>query len=491
MTFASVKSLLKIPSTKLSLFEIFWLGAPIAVWFSYRPLLSLGKNASTNFELSITVVYILLLAISGISSIWRERLHLAENRSVQLVTTFVVVSVVSLLWTPNLNRGILTFGLLGVLYLVFLSAKANVAKLNRLIPALINLFIISAVFMSILSFVQVVAAIWLTREQTLLCAGCAVTQFGFARPNVFTIEPQFFGNVLLAPAIYLVFMALRKKQDIFRALSTGIIIFALFLSLSRGAIFAFGVSFLILLVAVRPSLSRLAKTSATLLISFVLCILTQGFAAAMNPTIDTTFNKAVATSINQLSMGLIDIHIEDQSKAILPAQTPVTGVPIKTAKPKTEAPEIAPNYSGYVQGSTNARLTLSKLAFQSWRKSPKRILFGVGIGGSGVTLRNDFPNKVNDGEIVQNEYVEILLENGIIGFGVFAGIIGMLIYHLRNQKWLWAITAAFLIQWNFFSGFPNALHIYLIFIIMMIGAETRVKPRYKTSLSKGTYRTIR
>jgi hypothetical protein len=57
---------------------------------------------------------------------------------------------------------------------------------------------------------------------------------------------------------------------------------------------------------------------------------------------------------------------------------------------------------------------------------------------------------------------------GMIGFGLFAAILAGLIYQVRHHKWLWAIIAAYLVQWNFFSGYPNALHIYLIFILVFV-----------------------
>jgi hypothetical protein len=56
----------------------------------------------------------------------------------------------------------------------------------------------------------------------------------------------------------------------------------------------------------------------------------------------------------------------------------------------------------------------------------------------------------------------ILLELGVVGLAIWAAIIAGFIWKTRAQKWLWAILLAFLIQWNFFSGLPNALHIYLI-----------------------------
>ncbi|HRQ87125.1 MAG TPA: hypothetical protein PLY16_03360, partial [Candidatus Saccharibacteria bacterium] len=99
-------------------------------------------------------------------------------------------------------------------------------------------------------------------------------------------------------------------------------------------------------------------------------------------------------------------------------------------------------------------------------QSVPSMLFGVGIGGAGVAMSNFSPGQIIPREIVQNEYVEILLERGIVGAALFVAVIVGLLYITRHNKWLWAIIVAFLVQWNFFSGYPNALHIYLVFIVM-------------------------
>lgn len=68
--------------------------------------------------------------------------------------------------------------------------------------------------------------------------------------------------------------------------------------------------------------------------------------------------------------------------------------------------------------------------------------------------------------MVQNEYLELLLEIGLVGFAVFAAIIIGIVAKTKRTPWAWAIIAAFLVQWWFFSGYPNALHVFLILAIM-------------------------
>lgn len=64
--------------------------------------------------------------------------------------------------------------------------------------------------------------------------------------------------------------------------------------------------------------------------------------------------------------------------------------------------------------------------------------------------------------MVQNHYVELLLELGVIGFALFACVIVGFVRQQRRAAYAVAIAAAFAVQWWFFSGYPNALHIFLI-----------------------------
>lgn len=470
----------------MSLFEKIWLGAPFAMWFSYRPLLRFGQDASMYFELSIALIYIVILALAGIPVVMHANRSLLQKASVRLVGALVVVSGVSLLWTPNLTRGVLTFGLIGALGIVFLASIARAKQLEILAPLLVKLLLLSAVSMSVLAIVQLVAAIWLNQDLSLLCRGCTPNQFGFARPNVFAIEPQFFGNMLLTPALLLFYRLLRYKPKLVEVLSFLIILTALCLTISRGAIYAFGAGVVILMIFHAKTFDVFFRSISLLAAAFAASLLLQGSVAAANPQLNATFAGAISASINQLSLGIIDVKIADQTAPDAGKAPQETSYPIPADETTGQVPhlpdEVAPNFTGYVEESTNVRLTLSRLALQAWAGNIGRIIFGVGLGGSGVVLQNEFPNQVNEREIVQNEYAEILLENGLIGFGLFGAVIGLLLYSLRRHKWLWAVVAAFLVQWNFFSGYPNALHIYLTFIFLAIyaseqRAHAQKKPR--------------
>ena len=453
---------LGITDLKTNLFEKLLLLAPIVVWFSYYPRFDFGADNTMYFKLTVPLVYVLILSIVGLPRIWRGRSELMRQPAVWLVAGFIIWQGISLLWTPNVLRGVLTFGISGMLGLVFMACLASVARIKKLLPALAKLTVITALIMGCLAILQLFLGVWLSRQDTLLCAGCVADQFGFVRPNVFAIEPQFFGSMLLVPLLILVHVSMSERQSWRVWVSLGFLSTVLVLTLSRGAIFAFLVGIVVLAVVHYRQSKRIMMSVATIMIGGVMALALQGTAAVMNGKYDQTFGEAVAKSLNQLSLGLIDVRQvggRDAPESIYDA----VEYPIAVQESDGEKPA----YDGYVAESTDIRVNLSRLALDAWRETPIRMLAGVGLGGAGVAMAESAGH--NDRrEIVQNEYVEILLERGIIGLALFLTMLGGIMYVTRRQKWVWGIIAAFMVQWISFSGYPSALHIYLTLLLLVI-----------------------
>ncbi len=423
-----------------------------------------------HFEVSITVLYVVVLACLGLSVIWPSILKLVFSKRTILVSTFLILAALSLLWTMNPLRGLLTLGLMGLLYIIYLATVRSYEKIYKLIPLIVNLLILSSVIMSILSVVQMIAGIWLDRSSSLLCLGCTTSQFGFARPNLFTIEPQFLGSILLIPALILSYELIKKKTERKHGgLILLIITTALLITLSRGAIYAFLAGLTVILITSANNLTKILRVLAILSASLITCLLVQASTAAINPDIDITFLGAANSSVNQLSLGQLEIpraskpHSKNESAAL-------DGSNHKTRESSVvpENHSSKPAFDGYVEESTNTRLRLSTLGIDAWNDNLPRIIFGAGIGSSGSVLSESFPSQIGKREIVQNQYVEILLENGILGVFIFLSILFFLFMRLISRKWLWGILVAFLVQWNFFSGLPNAIHIYLTLIMLAV-----------------------
>ncbi len=209
---------------------------------------------------------------------------------------------------------------------------------------------------------------------------------------------------------------------------------------------------MLIIIALRIRQVRHWSKAVALIIGvFILSLTIQGSAAAVNPRVNETFAGAVTKVVNQLSLGVIDMRVDQPEPA--------------------EVDAGAPHFDGYVEESTDVRVNRSTLALQTWASSLQSIVTGVGVGGAGVAVHKAFPEQIGAREIVQNQYIETLLEQGVIGLLLFMTILVGLIMTARRHAWIWAIVAAYMFQWLFFSGYPNALHAYLALIVIYVGVN--------------------
>lgn len=441
---------------RLSLLERLWLMAPIMIWFSYLPRISLAEDGTMNYELSLTLIYVVILAIVGLPRVWHHRSELRQSRPVWPASAFVGWSGLCVIWSDNRTRGLLTFAVYAVLYLVFLALVAERRLLCQLLPKLVRVAIRATASACLLAIIQIILGTFVvTNRHTLgLCAGCVAGQFGFIRPNLLAIEPQFLGSLLLAPLLYITYLTLREKHDYAKQpLLLVLMLTTLWLTLSRGAIYAYLASLVVMILLVRKWRRMLAVVGSVAL-SLVICLICQGALASVNPRIDSSFTQAVSTSLNHLSMGIIRLPYQQKS----PTSPPLI----------SREYDKQPAYHGYVAESTNVRLSLTKTALAAWRSNQLgRQLFGTGLGSAGIVLARQTGSQYQK-EIVQNEFVEVLLERGLVGLALLGGLVvlyGRLCFQRRDHLAL-AILVAYFAQWCFFSGLPNALHIYLVLALL-------------------------
>ena len=145
---------------KLSPLEWLWLGLPVSIWFAYQPLIHFGQDGTMNYELSVAMLYLLVVALASWRAIWQGQEKLVKSPAAWAVEVFVLISLASLFWTLNLTRGVLTIGVMGLLYLVYLGMLAKKDRLAKLAPLLAKVYLASAVAMSILAVLQFVVGVW-------------------------------------------------------------------------------------------------------------------------------------------------------------------------------------------------------------------------------------------------------------------------------------------------------------------------------------------
>ena len=458
--------LLGVEVKSLKIFERVLLLAPILLWFAYWPVIRIGGNATMNFELSLALIYCVVLALTGLPLIWRSRDVLARSPIVLSSGVFILWSATTIIWSDNPLRGVLSVGIAGVLWLILLAVLADRKRVQKLAPALTKLLLLTTMIICALELAQFVGGIWLSRrEPLLLCIGCSAVQFGFVRPNVFAIEPQFLGNMLLLPTLILTRRLIIKRWSRQNVLMFMVVLSGLFLTMSRGAIYAFAIGAIVLAIVYYKQWRRLLPGIGLTVAVFVIALVMQGFAAALNPHLTESFGGAIAKVVSQLSLGVINLDKPSKSNVNADANVPEQA----TVKASNEA---KPRYDGYVAESTDVRTSFSKVALSVWSSNPRNMLIGVGVGGAGVAMAR-YEHSDWSKEIVQNEFVEVLMERGVIGLGLLLLLIGIIVYVMwrSHNVWAWAILIAYLVQYCFFSGLPNALHVYVA-VAVLLGALT-------------------
>ncbi len=443
-------------------YKYLFLAFPAVLYFSYFPIIALGSNETMNFELSIPLIFLVVFdLIAGVLIIAEKKLKFIwEYKWWLLYPIFVVLSVA---WSLNATRGILTAAILWLIYIAGFSMvvfkktilKGTWAPLKKVIYISGIVAVIWCVVQCILDTVGV------SREASLLCAGCTKEMFGFAHPNGFAIEPQFMGNLLLVPAIISCYDFLKNRRNLL------VIVFAfgIFLTFSRGAIYAFCLALIIMMIvkSIKEKDVKSLVLIPVILFSFLLSLNTQGMMAAYS-NMGETYNSGIAKVINHLSLGVIDIRTKTEEPQV---------------EPRTETQEVKePAFDGYVAESTDTRVRLTNSAIEIWKKDFKNATVGVGAGGAGQAL---FDNKLSPApkEIVQNEYASIMLETGIVGVLLFAFVIVLAVMAVAKtevREMILVLMTAFAVTLFFFSGFPNALHIYLLPVMLCVAYQEK-RPR--------------
>jgi len=507
---------------------------PLCLFFSYYPVISFGSSETMNFELSVPLLWLVgfdaVILVMGVRQkmFWKG---IVKRWMWLLLPVWLSVSV---LWSLNPVRGILTAGILWLIYM----AVYGMWYFRGMLVAEDKM-----VWWKWFFGATLVACAWCVvqcaldlagvgREYGLMCAGCTYQMFGFPHPNGFAIEPQFMGNLLLAPVIVTAWMVVqgnwndafrgrvaRSRRHGARALILGrnlrkplktsspiahalgsssvpvvktttgsrflgfefllfcffMISATLFLTFSRGAIYAFGVGmvFMSAFVMVRERerrkgvLKRLGIVWGTVAVAFVVTLNVQGVMSAVSPTSDT-YVDGVAKALHHLSLGVVDVRnrtVDSQPEEVEVVEDEV----VENFVENSEENEAV--FDGYVAESTDTRLRLTGVAMEAWSKSPQTVLLGVGLGGAGQALYNDGLSP-SPKEIVQNEYASLLLETGLIGIGLLMLTILLVVRAVirwrKASGMILALLVAYGVTLMFFSGLPNALQIYLLPGVLMV-----------------------
>ena len=466
---------------------------PAVLFFSYFPVIGLGANESMNFEFSLPLIWLVIFDVVGLVALWKQKVLIKGLKGKWMWLLFPVWISLSVLWSLNFVRGFLTIGIVWLLYL----AGYVMWSLKDLFDDEFRTKFLKWLFGSTLvvcgwCLLQCVLDILgVSQGWTLLCDGCTYHMFGFPHPNGFAIEPQFMGNLLLAPTLIVAWLILIKQssKNTFLLLCFIINTTTLFLTFSRGAIYAFIVAlvFIVAFVIAREKVKKRREVvkhagvvCGAVILSFLLALNAQGLLAQFSPT-DDTYSTGVAKVLNHLSLGVIDVrgdNLSEPESVGVEKESEEEQVVEKFVEKSENNREELPDenrteeaiFDGYVAESTDTRLRLTGAAVKVWSSDAKTVLFGVGLGGAGQALyENDLSPTPK--EIVQNEYASLLLETGLIGISLLALTLLLIIRVLTKNPAnavLLNLVVAYGISLLFFSGLPNALQIYLVPMVICI-----------------------
>ena len=521
------KSLDSTTSSLSKIQQIMLLCLPFCLFFSYHPVIPIFSTSTTNFELSIPLLWLLIFAILSLPENFRLYIYslriVIKTKSLvnkapysssryksdkpyphflrlfTLIYPFFVT--VNNIGSPNFLRAILTSGVIWCICLSLLTILQNISQYKTQIGKSVNKnLLIAGTLASAFCWLQSILDIaGVPREFTFLCKGCTSTTFGFPHPNGFAIEPQFMANLLLAPIFLSLFYLLERPKKHLSKLNSdpypasrlghflrlGLPLFlvaTLYLTLSRGAIFSFWVSVFVLFIYQIIKLIKQKSCrreilfrqplifSAVVFLPLFFTLSAQGLFTELGPTSHNFFD-GVSTSVSQLSLGRIDLakvfhKTNENNKSHEPNNLHLSDLNTDAAASVQKTPQ----FTSYIEESTNIRLNLNHLALSSWRTSLRRMLTGVGLGAAGLTLYQEFPELGSPKEIIQNEYLAILYEQGICGviMIICVAILFILTYKLHNKNhektsiYGRVLALSFALTLCFFSGLPNALHIYLL-----------------------------
>ena len=346
-----------------------------------------GTNIKINTILGVIVLFAWILAIAFNSKKWK----IQPNALLAPIGLFVLSMLLSLTQAVFLDRAyqILAF----VLFTMAIGLMAtNMIQTKEDLIKVLKILFVSATVVAIFSFFQFAGdVIGLPNEITLLKQGYGSAVFGFPRIQAFSMEPLYLADYLFIPILLGLAYFFGKNQVLasrwwLAALTVALLIIFV-LTVSRGAYLGLAVAFLVLGILQFKQIFTwkhiFVGLAAVLIIGY-------GVAFALSKGDPRATNEFIG-----------HVLLNDYSNG----------------------------------ESIQGRLTAFDLAYQAFLHHP---VLGIGLGNYGPYTNGYIGlTPVGGWAIVNNEYLELLAETGIIGFGTF-----MLMILVLAGRSLWAIWKA-------------------------------------------------
>jgi len=338
--------------------------------FERIPSLELGGMTLKINHFLVIYVFIVFL----ISALAQKKLVIPKDPIRAYLLIFILSLSLSLPAAVSLNRAIQMIALMLLMYILYLTVTLMISNKKILILVLKGV-LWGATIMAFLGIFQFLGdKIGLPTTITLLRPGYDKSTFGFARVQALSQEPLYFANYIFLPLMLGLVLSLRGKLERVFNRRLGVIVMALLainflIAISRGAYLGAAVVVLILLIT-QAKLIFKAKTMAAIIVVGV--VVFGGVYLALA--------KSESRALDEF-IGHVAVQDREEGESVV------------------------------------SRLNASTQALQLFQSN---FLFGVGSGNFGPRVQGD-PDDVPEGGwfIVNNEYLEILAENGIVGLMAF------------------------------------------------------------------------
>jgi len=393
-----------------------------------------GLDIKINVLIGSLTLFAWILALIFNRTKWKVQ----PNALAIPICLFIITLALSLTQALNFTRAIEVF--IFIMFTISLSIMTvNMIPNIDLLRKTVLVLFISSFFVGIFGIFQFGGdVIGLPQSITLLKEGYTSAIFGFPRIQAFSMEPLYYANYLLIP-ISLALAYFFGKVAIFE---------------KKGR-------------SGRKSLWMLVGFLALLLVNFVLTVSRGGYLGLVATlAVFTIFYLKKIFTWRNLAIIVVLILV-------------YFGVNFALSKSQARAYQNFMSHITLKDVSLSDESTLGRLKSydQALTIFKKNLTWGVGIGNFGPA-KWGYPLQAppTGWDIVNNEYLEIAVETGIVGLLAFASIIIVLIVRslvalkIAHEPFLRAtligLLAAFigvLVQYNFFST------LYIIHIWVLIG----------------------
>lgn len=362
------------------------------------------------------------------------------------IVLYISAMLVSLAVAGNFSRAISV--LVFTLFTIALSVlTVNMVHSKELLKKTLQIIFLTSLVVSLFGLFQFGGSlIGLPDSAVLLKVGYGANMMGFPRIMAFSMEPLYLANFLLIP-ISLGLAFFFNKINTSTALEASnksqwklisfliLMLIVLVLTVSRGAYLGFLAAFLVLALF----FFRKIFTWKNLAI-FIVSIIVIGYATAFG------LSKGDPQATNNF---ITHVLVRDYAKS----------------------------------ASVQERLTSYTYAWIAYKEKPT---LGVGIGNYGPWLTYFAPEPPKGGWlVVNNEFLEILAETGLVGLITFSVLLIVLIYrsilaikHAEDRFLksvmigLFAAFVGVLVQYNFFSTL-YIIHVWVL-IGLMVATQTLI-----------------